>query len=116
MNNFGTKLRNLRENMNLSQQAVADKIKCSRKVLSNYELNKREPDFDTLIRICDFFDITTDFLLGRTTNAKHYKEMKIDPQTDKLLSFFDKLPEQYKNDVIRYAKLNLLDLKNENIK
>jgi Predicted transcriptional regulators len=111
LNTFGTKLRSLREDMNLSQQIVADNLKCSRKVLSNYELDKREPDFDILVKICDFFNVSIDFLLGRTANAKYYKEMSIDQQTDKLLSYFTKLPEEYKNDVIRYAKLNTLDLK-----
>lgn len=115
MNTFGTKLRNLRENLNLSQQQVAENIACSRKVLSNYELNKREPDFDTLIKICNFFGVTIDFLLDRTIHAKYYKEIELNPQTEKLLYYFEKLPESQKNDVIRYARLNLLELKEKNM-
>lgn len=116
MNTFGTKLRNLRENLNLSQLDVANNIGCSSKVLSNYELDKREPDFETLIKICDFFNITADFLLGRVENPKFYKEIELNPITEKLLYYFETLPEQYKKDVIRYAKLNLLDIKEKEYK
>jgi hypothetical protein len=38
--------------------------------------------------------------------------MVLNSQSETLLYYFDKLPEQYKNDVLRYAKLNLLDFKN----
>jgi len=116
LNTFGTKLRNLRENLNLSQLDVANNIGCSSKVLSNYELDKREPDFETLIKICDFFDITADFLLGRVKSPKYYKEIELNPLTEKLLYYFEALPEQYKKDVIRYAKLNVLDIKEKEYK
>ncbi len=112
MSTFGAKIRSLRENLELSQQEVSEKIGCSSKVLSNYELGKREPDFETLIKLCDFFNVTADYLLDRTDNPKYFKEMILNAQSETLLHYFDKLPEQYKNDVIRYAKLNLLDCKN----
>jgi len=116
INTFGTRLRELRENNNLSQLEMANSISCSRKSLSNYELGMREPDFDMLIRICDFFNITIDFLLGRTDIPKRYKEMDIDSKTEKLLYYFDKLPEQYKDDVIRYTKFNMLEAKEKEYK
>lgn len=111
MSTFGTKIRSLRENLDLSQQEVSNQIGCSSKVLSNYELDKREPDFETLIKLCDFFNVTADYLLDRTDNPKYFKEMVLNTQSESLLYYFDKLPEQYKNDVVRYAKLNLLDIK-----
>lgn len=111
MSTFGTRIRDLRENLELSQQDVANHINCSSKVLSNYELDKREPDFDTLIKLCDFFNVTADYLLGRTSNSKYYKEIELSSQTETLIHYFEKLPDQYKKDVIRYTKLNLLDIK-----
>lgn len=110
MSTFGTKIRNLRESLNLSQQEVSKQIGCSSKVLSNYELDKREPDFEILIKLCDFYNVTADYLLDRTENPKYFKEMVLSSQTETLLYYFEKLPEQYKKDVIRYAKLNLLDV------
>lgn len=111
MDTLGAKIRSLRESLELSQQDVANHIGCSSKVLSNYELNKREPDFETFIKLCDFFNVTADYLLDRTENPKYFKEMVVSSQAENLLYYFDKLPEHYKKDVIRYAKLNLLDLK-----
>ncbi|WP_302626757.1 helix-turn-helix domain-containing protein [uncultured Eubacterium sp.] len=111
MNTFGAKIRSLRESLELSQQEVANYIGCSSKVLSNYELDKRELDFETFIKLCDFFNVTADYLLSRTENPKYFKEMVLSSQAENLLYYFDKLPEQYKKDVIRYAKLNLLDIK-----
>ena len=112
MSTFGAKIRSLRENLELSQQEVSSQIGCSSKVLSNYELDKREPDFETLIKLCDFFNVTADYLLDRTDNPKYFKEMVLNTQSESLLYYFDKLPKQYQNDVVRYAKLNLLDCKN----
>lgn len=112
MSTFGTKIRSLQEDLDLSQQEVSNQIGCSSKVLSNYELDKREPDFETLIKLCDFFNVTADYLLDRTNNPKYFKEMVLNTQSETLLYYFDKLPEQYQRDVIRYAKLNLLDFKN----
>ena len=111
MNTFGAKIRSLRESLELSQQDVANHIGCSSKVLSNYELDKREPDFETFTKLCDFYNVTADYLLNRTDNPKYFKEMVVSFQAENLLYYFDKLPEQYKKDVIRYAKLNLLDVK-----
>lgn len=111
MNTFGKRIRNLREALDLSQHEVSQKIGCSSKVLSNYELDKREPDFETFVKLCDFFNVTADYLLGRTDNPKYFKEIALNSESETLLYFFDKLPEHYKNDVIRYAKLNFLALK-----
>lgn len=45
---FGDRLRSLRENKNLTQQKVADDLNIKRENLSNYERNKREPDYEML--------------------------------------------------------------------
>ena len=37
-------------------------------VLSRYESGERKPDYETLIKIADYFDVTTDYLLGKTEN------------------------------------------------
>jgi len=48
-----------------SQEEVAKKIGISQRTYSHYENGKREPDHKTLIAICDFFDVSIDYLLGR---------------------------------------------------
>ena len=112
---FGNRLRDLRERRDLTQREVSSHIGCSCKVLSNYELDKREPDFQTLVKICDFFEVTTDYMLGRTEVAIHYKDIPLSSQSESLLTLYEKLPDEMKYDVIRYTKLNVLDsnLKNK---
>lgn len=59
------KLKMLRESKGLSQREMASKLGFAQTTYSQYELGKREPDFSTLIKIADFFGVSTDHLLGR---------------------------------------------------
>ena len=61
---FGERLKQLREEHNLSQQALADKLQTVRSTINKYEKNTRKPEYETLIKIADLFDTTTDYLLG----------------------------------------------------
>ncbi len=62
---LGGKLKQLRALEGISQQKVADFLGCKRQTYTRYENNQREVDFETLCKLADFFDVTTDFLLGR---------------------------------------------------
>lgn len=63
---FGDVLKQLREEKNLSQLDLADALGTTPQSIGRYEQNKREPSFDVLLKICDFFDVSTDFLLGKS--------------------------------------------------
>lgn len=58
-------LKKLRHESNLTQSELADRLNITRSALSLYELGKRTPDFNTLIKIADNFDVSIDFLLRR---------------------------------------------------
>jgi transcriptional regulator with XRE-family HTH domain len=58
----------LRERSGLTQSGAAKKMGIVRTTYSNYEAGNREPDNDTLKLFADFFEVTTDYLLGRTDN------------------------------------------------
>jgi transcriptional regulator with XRE-family HTH domain len=66
---FGDRLRKLRKERHLTQKALAAELSISRSALSLYESDKREPDFDTLTKIADFFDTSLDYLLSRDKEA-----------------------------------------------
>lgn len=70
--NFGKRLKGLRERENLSREALAKKIGISYWSLSKYETGNREPDIDTLQKIADFFDVTLDYLTGRSDDPTGY--------------------------------------------
>lgn len=61
---WNEKLKQARLEKGLSQKDAAAKLQMSRTGLANYEQGVREPSFDTLIRICKFYDITSDYLIG----------------------------------------------------
>lgn len=111
MNTFGNRLRNLRENLGLKQSDIAKYLNCNYKVVSNYELGKREPDFETLVKLCDYFDVTADYLLGRSPSSKNYKQISLDSRATELLDLFLQFPASYQDDILRYEKLNCLEIK-----
>lgn len=60
------RLKELRKERKLNQQAVADALNCSQSVYSRYENGSYEPPIDVLIRLADFYGVTLDELVGRT--------------------------------------------------
>ena len=66
MPDFSNRLRKLRKERNLSQKKLAENLNFSRSTISNYEKNKRLPDIDILCQLAKFFDVSTDYLIGRT--------------------------------------------------
>lgn len=66
MGNFQNVLKSLRTAHSLTQDELAKKLKISRSTIGMYEKGAREPDFETLELIADFFNVDIDYLLGRT--------------------------------------------------
>ncbi len=62
---IGENLKLLRKSANLTQQQVACALHISRVNYTRYETNAVNPDFDTLIALADFFDVTLDSLFNR---------------------------------------------------
>lgn len=65
-----TRLIALREERKLSQVEVAKALGMSRSGFSMYELGQREPDMEMVRKLADYFNVTTDYLLGRTDDPK----------------------------------------------
>lgn len=59
------RLKKVRKERGVSQKDVANYLGISISAYSNYEQGIRKPDLETLVKICDYFDITSDYLLGR---------------------------------------------------
>ena len=68
MSAFGRTLRRLRKEDNLTQKQLADKLGLAFSTISMYERGDREPDFETLEAIADFFNVSMDTLYGKDTN------------------------------------------------
>lgn len=61
---FSENLKSLREKKQMTQQQLADKLEISRSTIGMYENGSREPDFETLELIADFFNVNMDRLIG----------------------------------------------------
>lgn len=69
MGQFQNILKSLRLAKNLTQDELAKQLRISRSAIGMYESGAREPDFDTLELIADFFNVDIDYLMGRTTKT-----------------------------------------------
>lgn len=65
---IGQRIRELRKEHNLTQQQFAALLNLNDSTISLYENEKREPEFHTLVKIADYFNVTVDWLLGRVDN------------------------------------------------
>ncbi|MDP5275269.1 helix-turn-helix domain-containing protein [Chengkuizengella axinellae] len=63
---LGDRLVALRKKLNLTQKDVSEKLDISRSTYAQYEINRRVPEFATLNRLADFYDVSLDYLVGRT--------------------------------------------------
>lgn len=62
----GKRLRQLRIERGLRLKDVADAMGVTLRAIQNYEQGIREPSLSILIKLCDFFGVTADYLLGRS--------------------------------------------------
>lgn len=62
---IGNRLKDLRKEKGLTQSQVAQEIFVSRESITKYENNEKTPSVEILCRLADFYDCTTDFILGR---------------------------------------------------
>ena len=64
-------MKTLRLQANLSQSELAQILGISRSAVSSYENGTREPNYDVLLKIAAFFNVSTDYLLGHETQQSH---------------------------------------------
>ena len=63
-------IRNLREDNDLTQTEVGKIIGVSQKTYSDYELGKVEISLDSLMKLADYYNVSMDYIFGRTTKKK----------------------------------------------
>ena len=64
------RIRDLREDHDLTQKKLADELNCSQQVYSNYEPGQRDIPTDILIKLALYYNVSTDYILGLTQNPK----------------------------------------------
>lgn len=76
------RIRELREDRDLRQCDVAAATGIDQRTLSNYETGKTNPDSYAIIRLSDYFDVTSDYLIGRSND----RTKKIDELEDSIMN------------------------------
>ena len=85
---FAMRLKKLREQKRLNQTELANLLKVSNGSISKWERGDRQPDYETLENIADTFNVTTDYLLGRSDSKQEFNESQMNFSTpQEALSF-----------------------------
>ena len=64
------RIRDLREDRDLTQKELAKTLNCSQQVYSNYELGQRDIPTDILIKLSAFYNVSVDYILGISDSPK----------------------------------------------
>lgn len=112
------RLRKLREKRGLKQKEVAALLNLNPNTLSRYESGERTPDPQTLVKLANFYGVTTDYLLTGKTNGNGHSQPwweRDEPPTDiELMEFVEKhsnlrlmgnpLDEEAKEDILLFLR------------
>ena len=105
----GVKIRELRLEKGLLQKELAEKIHIASNTLSQFESGKANPSYDVLIALADFFEVSTDYLLGREDdfgNVTVYKADTLSEEEQKIIDALRKSAPIYPVEwVTMYAEL-----------
>lgn len=99
---FGKRLKECRKNKGGSQGDVADAIGISRARYSHYENNHVEPDLDLIRKLADHFNVSSDYLLGRTDDPDKV-------ETDKRNIIINKIATEFPNADLMFDDLANMD-------
>jgi len=97
------RLKELRIYKQLSQSDIANDFGISQQTISSYENGTREPDFELLSKFADYFDVSIDYLIGRTNDPNGNLEIpevfkSDDPRIKELLERYSQLSDEGKED------------------
>ena len=97
------RIRDLREDHDLTQAQMAKILNCSQQVYSNYELGQRDIPTEVLIRLSDFYRVSVDYILGISDDPE--QPPALDERSREILSCY--LANDEKGRSILYSQ-NLL--------
>lgn len=104
--NIGEKIRELRLEKELLQRELAERIHIAPNTISQFETGTANPSYDVLIALCDFFEVSTDYLLGREDDFGNVSipapSMSADAQ--ELLRIFESLDPMHREQILEYAR------------
>lgn len=106
------RLKNLREESNLTLRQLSQKLDISYSSLGKYEREEQQPSIDTLIKIAKFFGVSTDYLLGYSNykNANeeyHFNQSLSLPNDEELYYSLKVILKSYSHLIKQYQECNM---------
>lgn len=97
--NMGQRLRELRLRRKISQEEVARHIGITRSAYSHYEINNRQPVYETLIKLAAYFDVSLDYIIGGS-HPKAKSDLPVTPDTREILSLLQHMSQEQRKKSI----------------
>lgn len=72
--NFGETVKQLRKQHNITQAQLAQALSVGRPTIAGYETKGKQPDYEKLIRLAQFFNVSVDYLLNNNAHEYSFKE------------------------------------------
>lgn len=88
---FGKRIKRLREDKGVRQEDIGKMFNVSKSAVSQWENDIRTPDMDIIIKLADYFDVSTDYLLGRTDDPSPKQDDRQHINDDEALEYLDEL-------------------------
>lgn len=82
---IGIRLKNLREEINLTQKKLSELLELTPGAVGLYEQGRRTPDCDTLCKLANFYNVSVDYILCRTNKRNFERKASFYPEEIELL-------------------------------
>lgn len=107
---FSERLKLLRKNAEVTQDQLAQYLQVSRSTIAGYETKNRQPDYDKLYMIAQFFHVSTDYLISGVESPPIELSGSGPSVNERMLQYqlrtvYSSLSVQSKKDLLEYAKL-----------
>lgn len=107
---FGEKILEQRKRKGITQQELADALNISRSTLAGYEAENKKPSYKVLVRMAEYFGVTTDYLLGVTDSTEN------EPESSVTRKFGNRLRElRVSEGITQFQMAVILDTSKSNI-
>ncbi|MFC4777644.1 helix-turn-helix domain-containing protein [Paenibacillus sp. GCM10023252] len=93
---MGERLKELRLSRNLSQEEVARTVGITRSAYSHYEINNRQPVYETVIKLAGFFEVSLDYIIGGGDSLRPLGE--VTAETREVIRLLDDMDQEKRKE------------------
>lgn len=101
---FGNRLKELRQQHGMTQADLADLLNLGPTAISNYEANRNEPAFDKLVQLASYFEVSCDYLLGKSDKYLPVGGEVLDKDIIEIFDLYQEMNLTSVNELKHYSK------------